>query len=451
MPDLEKARHFYLDLLGAVEVGPFRLPAAHRYDLLAQGDDDLRVYAASFTRATVPDTIAPALAAGLRIHHEPLASGRAQVLFRRIREQPDAAKWQALMAQQSPDLLAAFGDEAFTLTAPTQMLAPLPPEPIDVLLLINGIEAERQTVALRAGVVSDVRFDPVAQGVAQGVSVDLRLRFVVRVTGVPIEDLRVIRQGDQGEQLRVSDKAGNVSFPHVDRQQVQRFEVAFPASEDELPVWPESMPLEVSLEAEEGEPQDTPVVERTVELIPLEWLLLRTGSAPNQSARQVGNPYPIFVLQRQQDDEVWLDASSDHFTPIPEGLAVSISAPGRYRVMAALSPWSVHLSTAADTRNSAPDGKYRIDLNPESGHSVELVVQRDGLPLASAPVLFQGPARGLPPRTLTTDAQGRLRLEGVTRDEVVLEVPGSEEVRVDVRGPVGVADIGISAENSEGT
>lgn len=426
---------------GRVEVGPFNLPAAHRYDLLAQAEDDLHVYAASFTRATIPASIGPRLAAGLRIHHSEASPGRAQLVLRRSTELPDAETWQAVMQQLAPDVLAAFGDEPLTLGAAEQTLAPLPPSPIEVLLLIDGIEAERRTVALQAGVISDLRFDPVAQGVAQAVSVNLQLRFVVRDTGAPIADIRVTHNGEQGEQQRVSDQAGGVHFVKLDRQRPQTFTLRFPVDENALPTWPEEMPLEVSLEARDGESADQPVVERRIELSPLHWLLVRTGTIPKESKRQVGNPYPIFLLQRQADDGIWRDASSDHFLPIPEGLAVSVAARDRYRVIAAVSPWTVHLSTAADTRNAAQDGKYRVDLTPEPGHSVDLVFQRDGVPLASTPVQFQGPARGLPPRTLTTDGRGRLRLDDVTRDEVVVEIPGSDEVRVDVRGTVAVLDL----------
>jgi hypothetical protein len=425
---------------GTVEVGPFQLPAAHRYDLLALGEDDLHVYAASFTCVTIPATVGPTLAAGLRIHQAPPTSGTAQVLLRRTTEQPDAAMWQAVMGHEAPALLAAFGDEPLALSAATQTLAPLPPGTLEVQLLMAGIEAERHTVVLKPGVVTEVRFDPVAQAVAHGVSVDLRLRFVVRDTGAPIRDLRVTRQGGGEDAQRVSDKSGYVSFRQLDRQQLQRFELRFPAPEDALPTWPEAMPLEVSLEPQDGAAPEGRLVERTIELTPLQWLRVRTGSIPNESARQVGNPYPIFVLQRQAEDGGWLDASSDYFLPVPEGLAVSIAAPGRFRVMAAVAPWTVHLSTTADALSPSQDGTYRVDLNPESGHSVDLVIQRDGIPLTSAPVLFQGPARGMPPRALTTDGRGRLRLDGVTRDDVVVEIPGSEEVRVDVRGTGGLVE-----------
>jgi hypothetical protein len=426
---------------GTVEVGPFNLPAAHRYDLLAQAEDDLHVYAASFTRASMPASIGPRLAAGLRIHHSVPNSGRAQLVLRRSAELPNAETWQAVMQQLAPDVLAAFGDEPLTLGATVQSLAPLPPSPIEVLLLIDGIEAGRRTVALQAGVISDLRFDPVAQGVAQAVSVNLQLRFVVRDTGVAIADIRVTHHGDQGEQQRVSDQTGGVHFSNLDRQRPHNFTLRFPVDENELPTWPEEMPLEVSLEARSDESTDQPVVERRIDLSPLHWLLVRTGTLPKESRRQVGNPYPIFLLQRQAADGTWQDTASDHFMPVSEGLAVSCAERGRYRVMGAVSPWTVHLSTTADTRIAAQDHKYRVDLTPQLGHSVDLVLQRDGVPLASTPVQFQGPARGLPPRTLTTDSRGRLRLDDVTREEVVVEIPGSDEIRVDVSGTVAAVDL----------
>ena len=67
-----------------------------------------------------------------------------------------------------------------------QILTPLPPGPVEVQLEVDGIVAERRSVTLIAGALTDVRFDPVKQAVAQAVAVTLQLTFVVQGNDQPI-------------------------------------------------------------------------------------------------------------------------------------------------------------------------------------------------------------------------------------------------------------------------
>jgi len=74
-------------------------------------------------------------------------------------------------------------------------------------------------------------------------------------------------------------------------------------------------------------------------------------------------------------------------------------------------------------------------LDKAKGRDVELALSRDGSPLIQAPVTFIGDARGLPTLTRTTDSLGRLTLRDVTEQSVLIEVPGFEQVRVNLDGP----------------
>lgn len=430
---------------GTVVVGPLDLPRADRYELQARGESALHFYVASFSADAIPATIAPTVAAGLRIRREPAADSDVSVLLRRSGETADNAVWQDLLAREAPQLLAAFNDAAIAVE-PVQVLAPLAPGALDVILLVDGIEAERRPATLVAGALTDVAFDPLAQQVARALSVELRLSFVVQGNGQPIEGLTVTWIADRGDQQRLTDSRGMVAFKGVDRQRNPRFNLEFPADDARLPAWPETKAIEVSLADEPVATDGTRVLRRTIELRPLQWLVVRT-STPIPGERRRGNPYPIFVLQQEREGG-WQDASADRFIPIAEGLAASIAEPGRYRLVALQSPWTLLYSSPADARKAALDGQFRVDLRSDTGRAVELTVMQGGVALARAPLALRGPVRGLPATTLETDANGRVRLKDVTVPTLRLEVPGFAVVDVDVRSASAIVELQPEAEGT---
>ena len=374
------------------------------------------------------------------------AGADAALLLRRVDTAENAAAWQSLMAEQAPDLLAAFDEAALPLQAITKF-APLPPGPLDLVLQVNGVEAERQRVTLIAGQWADVRFDEVNQAVAQAVAADLELTFVIAGTTDPVEGITATWHADRGDESRVSDAAGQANFANIDRQRRQRFTLQFPRPSSELPVWPETRPIELTLDDDEPS-ADRTVIRRTIEVTPLSWLDVHTGDFPIPFHRQGGNPYPIFVLQQERDGQ-WLDVASDHFLPVRGGLAVSVQDDGRYRVMALRTPWAVRYSSNASV---APGGESRlhVDLLPSAGHRVELTVLRDGVPVANAPISLRGPARGLPGMTVTSDAAGRLVLDEATVREIRLEIPGYQAERVNLESSASLVELAMDAEAAQG-
>jgi hypothetical protein len=406
-----------------VDVGPLALPWADRYDLMARGDDGLHFYLASFTSDAYPATVTPTIAAGLRVFFEAEPGVDVRVLLRRSGNADDAANWQELLAREAPPLLAAMNESALAI-APGQVLAPLPPGALEVILVVAGVESQRHTVALAAGTVAVLRFDAVAVEVARTLSVDLELTFVVDGTRAPVRELGVTLGGEEGEQSRTTDGDGRVLFTGLDRQQRAALNLVFPKSDGVLPMWPSQRAIEVDLEKLELEqPPATQLLRKTIDLRPLQWLHVRTGAFPLSLERRVGNPFPIFVLQQERDGQ-WIDAAAEFFLPVPEGLAVSIEAPGKFRLAAVRSPWSVLYSTAADNRVRSADGRYQADLLTDPGRAVELTLLHAGQPLGNAPVDVRGPIRGLPDSNLTTDANGHLQLDGVTEPRLRVEVPG---------------------------
>jgi hypothetical protein len=429
---------------GEVIVGPVRLPVADRFDLEARSDDPLQFYRASFTASTAPAVIEPMLAAGLRVMREPLEGARVGILLRRVEGVATDPRWSRLQAGLAPLWLTAFDDTPWPLDPEATALAPLPPGPIDVVLNVNGIEAERRRIELVAGRWTDVRFDADSQAVAQAVSATLELTLVIAGTAIPVEKIAVTWFGEGGDQTRVSSADGQVRFEGADRQRAQRVSLQFPAPAGDLPEWPETLALELDLEGTGIESDG--VWRKTVEVTPLSWLILRSTDVRIPAQRQGGNPYPIFVLQRLSEGQ-WLDAASDHFLPVPEGVAISVARAGEHRVMALRTPWTVQYSTRADTR-PGDRNRHPVDLLPGIGERVEITVMHDDMPVANAAVAVRGPARSLPMLTRTTDGAGRLILEHVTVDEIRLEVAGYLTATVDARDATAIVELALDQEAS---
>ena len=69
-------------------------------------------------------------------------------------------------------------------------------------------------------------------------------------------------------------------------------------------------------------------------------------------------------------------------------------------------------------------------ISGRGGRRVSLRIAADAKPLAFAPVHLLSPLRGVPTKTLTADRAGQVVLDNVTETDVLVEVPGFEQVRV---------------------
>jgi hypothetical protein len=419
---------------GRVRVGPVRLPRADRYTLQARGEDGLRYYASAFTAHHVPDKVAPMVGAGVRAH---VAVNGTHVLLRRTESSAPAAAWQWLQAWAAPALLEAFDEQPLPVKS-GQVLAPLAPGPVEIVLEVHGVEAERRRLTLPAGRVTDVHFEPLGQKVAQALSIDLELEFVRQGSGTPVAGLQVIWLSGRMQQTRTTDARGRVAFDGLDRQQVHQFNLAADSAPGELPEWPALRPLEIGPEELDEQPAVDGVARRRVELTPLRWLIARLPPEAMQRIPGRRSPYPIHVLQKEGAGR-WTDVAADHFIPVPEGMAVSVAEPGTYRVATTLAPWRVIESEAA--RVDGAD-RPRVSFGAVRGRDVILTVMRDGRALPGAPVHIIGPVGHLPPQTLRADASGRVVLADASVSEVRVEVPGSDQVVVPLSGPRVLADFG---------
>lgn len=419
---------------GAVRVGPLTLEGADRYVLQAASGDRLRHYHANFAGDSAPTNLLPVAGSGLRVRRDPGLEGEISLLLRRTGEFADGAQWQSLLSR-FPVIDAAFGERPWQLQLGVNELAPLPPQPIEALVLVDGIEAQRTALSLAPGQWAQLDIDPIAHAVARQLSVDLTLRLIARGSETPVESVQVIWQHERGERSESSDTRGRVRFPGVDRQRPQQFELRFPNDGAALPSWPQSRSLSLTLDELYPDQRGARRIEHTVELDRLDWLVASSSSLLLDPERGAGQPYPVYVLQ-QRVDGGWFDAAAEFFLKVDDGLAVSLTEVGEYRLAVALTPWTVLFSSSVDSSRASRDARHRVRIDAIPGRSVDLIIGANNAPLPRAQVLMPGPLRGLPPFERVADMNGRLRLDGVTVDSVLLEVPGYSQQSVDLRGPV---------------
>lgn len=419
-----------LNAEGVVVAAPVRLPAADRYVLQARADDGLRFYEASFTRDSAPAEIRPRAAAGLRLRAPAQAAGGAGVLFRRVEGSQDAA-WQALIRREAPAVLDAYDERALPVKADT-IVAPLPPGPLDLIAVVDGVETGRRRVTLLAGRITTFDLDAEMSELAAALSTTVALRLVEKGSGTSVKDATVVWSSPRGERSLRTDGSGSVRIEGTDPLLPLPIDIRFAPPKtpsflvDALPSWPERLPMTLDLV---DAPVNAGVIAKTIELEPLRWLIVETPGIDIPRRPRVGDPFPVFVLQRRESTE-WRDSSADYFRPVGDGLAVSLDRPGTVRIAAVLAPWSLRFSEAVEIGDASTDTRYRTRIAANGGRRVRLRISADGRPLASAPVHLLSSLRGVPPKTLTADRAGQLVLDNVTEPDVLVEVPGFEQVRV---------------------
>ena len=423
---------------GAVIVGPLDLPAADRYVLQARGEDGLRFYEAAFVRDAMPTELRPRVAAGLRVRApRGVAAG---LLLRRTEAgaQTDAV-WQSLLRREAPQVLAAYDERPLPLGEDTA-IAPLPPGPLEIVAMVGGIEIERRTLQLSAGRYLALDLDAEAARLGAALSSDLDLRLVERGSGAPVREVEVLHASARGERRLRPDPAGTVRIADIDPLEPLSLQLLFAPPRtssfliEALPTWPERMPVELDLRAA---PRRDGRIAKTLELQPLRWLIVDTPGMQMPQRPRMGEPFPVFVLQRRERGQ-WRDAQADHFRPQPGGVAVSLDRPGTVRVVALASPWSIAYSDAVEMR---PDiARYRAHLGSTAGRRVVLRLRAADRALARIQVHVIAPLRGVPPTQMPTDADGRIVLTQVNVQSVRIEAPGflQAEVRLD-RDEVPVA------------
>lgn len=543
---------------GTVEVGPLRLPEADAHVLQAASADRLRWYDARFTRDRIPDTLRPRLASGLRVEIAgaeiagaeiarteiaALDAGRAgtggsraspariALQLRRVEGSRDA-EWQPLLRRVAPEVLAAYDDTPLTLPAQADgppMVAPLPPGPVDAVVLIEGVEVLRRRLMLVPGQLTTLAVDGDSLRRGAALATSLRLRFVEAGSGTPLRPAELLWLAPDGERRLPAEADGSYRIARVDPARPLRFDLRMAPTRaedgaDALPAWPDTVPVVLRLD---GSAQDTDMVGgmvgginaqtgkgpvellRTVALEPLRWLVVDglpaearlRGDRMTAPAANAGTPPPVHVLERAESrraefgradsgragsrradadpvesgrsgagraagrgeaglvgaglveaglgeagrgesghgEDVWRAVAAERFVARPSGVAVSIQAPGRYRLAVAVSPWRILRSAAVEV---APSGKARSALphagllhagllpQPRASRTVRVRLLGASGPLLRTPVQVLDAAGALPPWTLSTDSAGWLRLDAVTEPTIRVEAPGHAQAEL---------------------
>lgn len=440
---------------GSVLVGPMRLPDAQRYVLQARAGDGLRFYEARFAREDAPAQLQPRVAAGLRVRaprgFDDAGDVQIGVLLRRVEGGQDAA-WQGLLRREAMAALDAYDERPLPMSAQagqTTRIAPLPPGPVEVVAVVRGIETERRRVVLVAGRDVLLDLDTAAAELGDALAANLTLRPIDADTRAPVRELLAVWPSPRDERRVRPGADAALRFDGVDMSEPMALELRFerqgppPSIADagrieSLPRWPERLPLRLDLSEARAVGGR---IEKTVELQPLRWLLVETPGIEVPRRPRVGDPFPVFVLQRAQG-ETWRDVAAEAFRPLDEGIAVSLDEPGRVRVAAVLSPWQVVFSDAVESRAEAP--LLRTRLRGANGRDARVRILAAGRPLAFAPVQVVSPMRGVPPKTLTTDRDGRILLPGATVPTLRIEAPGFEQT--EVRLQAGESTLSLRAE-----
>lgn len=407
---------------GKVHVGPAPLPKADVYVLEARATDGLHFYRLRFTAEQLPLELAPLAGSGLKASLAWQGQGETRVQLRRLDTSPESELWNAIQRSVAPQVSTAFDDGGMAFESSTT-LKPLHPAAWEAALWVDGVLAERQTVMLAPGQLTELAFDPAAAEIALAQTAQLDLHIVDATNDAPIAGVRIRRETAQGEEWAQTDAEGLASLHGMDRFATQTLELSFPEASEDLPHWPQKRLETLVLDTLSKDASDR-VVRHTIRVAPLRWLVvdnaLRRAGPPVR-----GQPYPVYLLQREEGEQ-WREQAADHFLMREEGLAVSIDAPGRYRVGVAAAPWSIQTTPSADIAVDSASQTV-LSLRNIAGYGQHWTLQDDsGHALVNHPIQITGPHRGLPAETRHTDSSGRLQIENVNVERLHLEPVGYE-------------------------
>lgn len=316
-----------------------------------------------------------------------------------------------------PDVASALESERSLRIEDGTVIAPLPSDAALRLTVIasNGREAEPIEVPLRAGRLEPVRIDldDLFPGGA-GRSLTLHGR-------VQLGSSTPLPPGAQLERLQPTGVSlplgadGRFTVSGLPSWTTSRFALRISHGAGR-PVAPARWEFEFT-----PSPNDGDEVERTWHAPAYGWLLLKLDSGARVRL-EAHRPYPVFLLQRQDESGTWRTASADEFVAEEEGMAMSLTAPGVYRAIAAASPFDLLESSAV--RVQKPEGEHVANLlGTGSSRGCRVNVSTSGRPLYGARITAAGGVGSLPPLHGLTDGEGAWDLGRVSSaGRVQLEV-----------------------------
>ncbi|AKQ70813.1 hypothetical protein A176_007725 [Myxococcus hansupus] len=334
------------------------------------------------------------------------------------RDAERASAMLPVVRQAAPQVASALSEGAplpLSMDSPLALL-PLPADPQVRLWLrsASGQEGGPVEVPLREGRVESVVLD-VERLFPEGVggTVTLRGRLVLEGAATPPEGVTLLGPGGQALAL-ASD--GRFTSPGLPSWTASRFVAEVPSPESGRPVAAARQTFDFVPEPGVAE------AHVTWRVAAYRWLVLRMdGFLRGQLDARARRPYPVFVLQRWSDGDVWRTHGADAFLHEEGGVAVSLLEPGRYRVLVALSAHEHHVSTVAEV--GVDGAEHAVSVQVEAaGPTCEVLVTAAGVPVYGARVMAGSEVSSLPPVRGLTDAEGRWRLGRVRSEALHLEV-----------------------------
>ncbi|NVJ13460.1 carboxypeptidase-like regulatory domain-containing protein [Myxococcus sp. AM010] len=356
--------------------------------------------------------------AGVRPEHGPFSLRVVRGVSRDARDAERASELLPVIRQVAPDLASALADGValpLPVGNPLELL-PLPTDPSVGLVLRSaaGRESGWVEVPLREGRLESVVLDVDSlfpEGLGEAVT--LRGKLELEGTFRPPEGARLLGPEDVEVPLAPDGRFVVSGLPSWAPSRF-RVEVASPVS---------GRPVAATEQAFDFSPEPgVRDAEVTWRVKPYRWLVLRMdGAMRAQLEARTQKPYPVFILQRWRDGTRWELASAGAFIQEEDGMAVSILAPGRYRVLVSFSVHEVYSSTAADMGEDRVDGAVTFQVDVE-GRDCEVLVTAGRKPVFGARVTASSDVGSLPPAWGLTDARGRWRLGRVRPFGLHLEV-----------------------------
>ncbi|WP_426755445.1 carboxypeptidase regulatory-like domain-containing protein [Myxococcus sp. Y35] len=412
-------------------LGPIPVPPAPRYQVVAWapdgtfwwGDiapDDVPIAGlldGGVLFARRPTGVRVTLA-GARPEHGPFSVRMERAASLDPRDAEHASELLPVVRHVAPAIASALADGTplpLPVGEPLSLL-PLPSDPQVRLWLRSaaGQEGGPVEVPLRDGRVESVVLD-VDRLFPGGVggAVTLRGRLVLEGTSAPPEGVTLL--GPDGRVLALAQD-GSFVAPGLPSWAPSQFiaEVVAPAS---------GRPVAAARQTFDFMPEPG-VAEAQVSwrVTAYRWLVLRVdGFLRGQLGAGTRRPYPVFVLQRWSDGDVWRTHAADAFLQEEGGVAVSLLAPGRYRVLVALSAHEHYVSTVAEVGEDGAEHAVSVQVDT-AGPACEVLVTAAGAPVYGARVIAGSEVVSLPPARGLTDAEGRWRLGRVRSQSLHVEV-----------------------------
>lgn len=152
------------------------------------------------------------------------------------------------------------------------------------------------------------------------------------------------------------------------------------------------------------------------------WVVLKLGGGTRALLEQQRQPYPVFLLERWQGTG-WVVQPADEFRRGQGQVAISITQPGTYRVVAGASPYQLYESPAVTVGANDKTSMVSLDtVEPSAPCEVRVISSSTGKGIGGLSIALVGPYSSLPPVRGVTGADGRISLGQVRARELHLEI-----------------------------